>query len=287
MIRTLKKKDWFRADGIPIAVEIRDPQEPFGLHCHEFWEIVIISGGSGQHVTDEGSWQLATGDAFVIGGARPHDYHNLADLRLVNILFDPEELSLDLQDLTSLPGYHALFHLEPAWRKRHQFESRLRLNARDLHVAVELADQLDAELKTRSAGYGFVATALFMQLVAHLSRCYSRSRQASSRALLRVAKTITHIETHSTESLNLEELIQISAMPRRSFLRAFESATGSTPIAYLIQLRINRAADLLRRTTKSITGIAFEVGFQDSNYFTRQFRKRHGMSPRDYRRLYD
>jgi len=287
MIRTLKKKDWFRADGVPIAVEIRDPQEPFGLHCHEFWEIVIISGGSGLHVTDKDSWQLAAGDAFVIGGARPHDYHNLANLRLVNILFDPEELSLDLQDLTSLPGYHALFHLEPAWRKRHQFESRLRLNARDLHVAVALTDQLDAELRARSAGYGFVATALFMQLVAHLSRCYSRSQQASSRALLRVAKTITHIETHSTESLNLEELIQISAMPRRSFLRAFEAATGATPIAYLIQLRINRAADLLRRTTKSITGIAFEVGFQDSNYFSRQFRKRYGMSPTDYRRLHE
>ena len=38
---TLKRKDWFHADGFPIAVERREPQEPFGLHSHEFTEIVM------------------------------------------------------------------------------------------------------------------------------------------------------------------------------------------------------------------------------------------------------
>jgi AraC-like DNA-binding protein len=286
MIRTLKKKDWFHADGFPIAVAVRDPQQPFGLHAHEFWEIVIVTGGSGMHVTGEDAWQVTTGDAFVIGGSRPHDYLNMQDLRLINILFVPEELSLDLKDLSSSPGYHVLFHLEPAWRKRHQFKSRLQLTTDDLHIAAELADRLDAELRTRSAGFGFLATAIFMQLIGHLSRCCSRSQNAGSRALLRIAKAITHIETHFSEHVNLEELIRIAAMSRRSFLREFEAATGSTPIAYLIQLRMNRAATLLRRTPRSVTEIAFEVGFQDSNYFARQFRKRHGMSPRDYRRLH-
>jgi AraC-like DNA-binding protein len=47
--------------------------------------------------------------------------------------------------------------------------------------------------------------------------------------------------------------------------------------------RINRACSLLRHTDKQITEIAFEVGFNDSNYFTRQFRKTTGLAPRDYR----
>jgi AraC-like DNA-binding protein len=72
-------------------------------------------------------------------------------------------------------------------------------------------------------------------------------------------------------------------MSKRSFLRAFQAATGKSPIAYLIQLRINRAASLLRRGDDSITDIAFLVGFRDSNYFTRQFRKVFGTSPRAYR----
>jgi transcriptional regulator GlxA family with amidase domain len=69
----------------------------------------------------------------------------------------------------------------------------------------------------------------------------------------------------------------------RNFLRAFHAAMGSSPIAYLIQLRVNRAADLRRRSDQSITEIAFRVGFSESNDFTRQFHKILGVAPRIYR----
>lgn len=283
MLRVLKKEEWFPDAGFPIAVESRDPQEPFGLHAHEFSEIVIITGGSGLHVTGEDSWKLAKGDAFVIGGSRPHDYHDMERLSLINVLYDQNELRLDWQDLLSLPGYHALFHLEPSWRKRHQFTSHLRLSPRDLMIAVELSTQISHELKARPAGYRCMATTLFTQLVVHLSRCYSQSRHENSKALLRIAQTIAYLETHFAEDVKLETLVDISGMPRRSFLRAFECATSCTPIAYLIQLRMNRAAELLSRTHDTITEIAFAVGFNDSNYFSRQFRQHHGQSPRQYR----
>jgi AraC-like DNA-binding protein len=283
MLRILKKEEWFPADGFPIAVECRDPQEPFGLHAHEFSEIVIITGGTGLHVTGEDSWQLATGDVFVIGGSRPHDYLNMERLRLINVLYDQNDLKLDWQDLMSLPGYHAMFHLEPSWRKRHQFTSHLRLAPRELKVTVELANQLNQEVKARSAGFRCMATTLFMQLVVHLSRCYSQLRHANSRALLRIAQTITYLETHFTEDVELDTLVEIAKMPRRSFIRAFENATGCTPIAYLIDLRMRRATELLSNTKATVTQIAFAVGFNDSNYFSRQFRQRYQLSPREYR----
>jgi AraC family L-rhamnose operon transcriptional activator RhaR/AraC family L-rhamnose operon regulatory protein RhaS len=47
---------------------------------------------------------------------------------------------------------------------------------------------------------------------------------------------------------------------------------------------LNRAAALLRSGTESITDVAFQVGFTDSNYFTRQFRQVIGVSPRRYQR---
>ena len=49
-------------------------------------------------------------------------------------------------------------------------------------------------------------------------------------------------------------------------------------------LRIQRAAELLRHGAESISEVAFSVGFEDNNYFSRQFRKTTGTSPRDYRR---
>lgn len=284
MQQILKTSEWFHADGFPITVERRNPQEPFGLHAHEFSELVVVIGGKGLHVTGAESWPLAAGDVFVISGNRPHHYDQMQNLCLINILFQPKKLQMELADLPSLAGYHALFTLEPAWRKRHQFKSRLHLSPQELGIVTGLVDQLDQELKHRASGFAFMATALFMQIVGYLSRCYGQSRNPDSRALLRIAETITHLETNYDKPINLDNLATKSGMSKRSFLRTFRAATGYTPIAYLIQLRINRAINLLRSSSESITEIAFKVGFSDSNYFTRQFRKIAGISPRVYRR---
>jgi AraC-like DNA-binding protein len=281
---TLKAAHWFHADGFPVAVERREPQAPFGPHRHEFSEIVIVTGGSGLHVTGRESWPLSAGDVFVIGGPRAHEYRNLADLRLVNILFQPRRLRFEPGDLRTVPGYRALFPGQDVRGRRPRFHSRLRLAPRELGIALGLVDQLDAELRERGPGFRCVATAIFMQLVVHLSRCHGRSRDSDSSALLRIAETLTHLENHYEKAVHLDALAGIARMSKRSFLRAFQAATGSTPIAYLIQLRVNRAAALLRRTNERVTEVAFRVGFSDSNYFTRQFRRLLGCSPRAYRR---
>ncbi len=283
MIRVLKKSEWFHPDGFPLAVERREPQEPFGPHRHEFSEIVIVTGGQGLHVVGDESWTISTGDVFVISGPRTHDYREMQKLQLINVLYDPRKLRMDWADLGALPGFHALFTLEPAWRKRHQFKSRLRLSSKDLAVVTGYADQLECELKARNAGFGVIATAIFMQAVGFLSRCYGQCSHPDSQALLRVGRAISHLESNHNEQLNLDELAKIAQMSKRSFLRVFRAAIGTTPIAHLIELRIQRAASMLRRTNEPITEIAFRVGFSDSNYFARQFRRVMGVSPRHYR----
>jgi len=283
MLRVLKKQDWFNHNGFPIAVQRRDPQPPFPRHKHEFSEIVFITGGKGMHVVGRESWPLSAGDVFVIGGAQVHGYENLDDLRLVNVLFQPENLRLENPDLATLPGYHALFTLEPAWRGRHQFQSRLHLPPRELETVLAIVRQLESEIQSQSPGFGFMATALFMQIVGQLSRFYGRSQNPLVQPLLRMAQTITQLESRPHENVKLDDLARQAGMSLRSFVRAFRAATGLSPIAYLIQLRLSRAAVLLRTTEDSVTEISFRVGFNDSNYFTRQFVKLFDCSPRVYR----
>jgi AraC-like DNA-binding protein len=283
MLRTLKGREWFAADGFPIAVERREPQTPFPPHKHDFSEIVFITGGKGVHVVGRETWPLAAGDVFVIGGPQAHAYRNLDNLRLINLLFQPEKLLMGNSDLASLPGYHALFALEPAWRRRHQFKSRLHLLPRDLDAVLALVEQLETELRSRTPGFGFMATAFFMQTVGLLSRFYGQGKNPGARHLLRLAHTITQLETKPNETVKLNDLARQAGMSPRSFMRAFHDATGMSPIAYLIQLRISRAAMLLRSTSEPITEISFQTGFNDSNYFTRQFAKLFGCSPRRYR----
>jgi len=280
----LKRKDWFHPDGFPISIERRDPQEPFGLHAHEFSEIVIITAGGGKHVTGRESYPLNAGDVFVIGGSRQHDYHSLDRLCLVNILFQPEKLGLRTADLRTLPGYHSLFTLEPAWRRRHQFNGRLRLAPPELRTVLAFVDNLEAELNTRASGFKFMATAIFMQIVGYLSRCYARAEHPDSRALLRIGAAISHLEVHYHELINLDKLARIANMSKRNFIRSFQSAMRMSPIAYLVQLRVTRGAALLRRTDLSVTDVAFQAGFRDSNYFARQFHKVLGLTPSQYRK---
>lgn len=281
---TLRAKDWFHPDGFPLAVERRNPQGPFGRHGHvDFAEVVVVTGGRGTHRIGRDGWPLSAGDVFVVKGPEVHEYADLDDLNLINLLFQPDKLALETEDLAALPGYHALFRLEPQWRRRHKFQSRLHLSPAHLTRVTALIDQLDAELRTRAAGFRAVATALFVQLAVFLSRAYGRAEAPDAQALLRIAKTITYLQTHFAEEVQLDDLAGMAHMSKRAYLRAFHAATGQSPIAYLLQTRVDRAAALLRDTAEPVTEVAYRAGFGDSNYFARQFRRVTGMTPRAYR----
>lgn len=280
---TLRAQDWFHPDGFPLAVERRNPQGPFERHGHDFSEVVVVTSGQGTHHIGRDGWPLSAGDVFVVKGPEVHEYCDLVDLNLINVLFQPEKLNLEAEDLAALPGYHALFRLEPQWRRRHKFQSRLHLSPASLTRVTALIDQLDAELRTREAGFRSLAVALFIQMIVFISRTYGRARAPDAQALLRIAATITYLETHFAAEVQLDDLANMAHMSKRAYLRAFQAATGQSPIAYLLQTRLDRAAALLRGSAEPITEVAYCTGFTDSNYFARQFRRVTGMTPRAYR----
>lgn len=281
----LSRTPYFKPDGPPLFVVRQFPQAPTALHSHEFSEVVIINSGRGMHFTETDRYPVVAGDVFVIVGDTVHGYEDVDDLSLTNVLFLPERLRLPVRDIHSLPGYHALFTLEPRYRREHKFRARLHLDTEEMVRLEAWVDELDRELTRHESGFRFVSLALFMEMVAFLSRCYGRNRSASSRHLLRIAKAVSFIEEHFSETVSLERLTDVAHMSKSSLTRCFQQALGVSPIEYLIRLRVRKAADLLRSSDTKIIGVAFMVGFTDGNYFARQFRRIMGMSPSDYRRL--
>lgn len=140
------------------------------------------------------------------------------------------------------------------------------------------------ELASNNAGRAYFARLYFMLIVGMLSRLYSAQRDLDSSAVLRLAKVINHLEANFTEDHALSDLARLAGLSERSLQRLFLLATGHSPHSHLLQLRLNRAAAELRDPKRQITEIAFAVGFNDSNYFTRQFKKCMGISPLQYRR---
>ncbi|HET6410189.1 MAG TPA: AraC family ligand binding domain-containing protein, partial [Chthoniobacteraceae bacterium] len=133
----LRVEEYFRNDRAPVAVHRLAEQTDMSSHLHEFWEIVFILSGEGRHVTGESRHEISAGDVLVINNRREHGYENTRELSLVNVLFRDDALREAERELGVLPGYHALFTLEPVRWRRRAFTSRLRLNARDLRTASE------------------------------------------------------------------------------------------------------------------------------------------------------
>lgn len=278
------KIDRYFQDGIALEVLHIQHHSATKVHTHGFSELVIVLGGSGIHISPAGDYSIGAGDVFVLHGNQAHGYRNTAKLELVNILFCMDELAIPLQDVVSLPGYHALFTLEPMFRQRDNFESRLRLTPIELQQIAELVNRLRKESGSRAAGWRFAAVACFMLLMADLCRYYSHMEDPAAQSLLRLGRVLGYIEQYYGEQLTLDQLAGIGDMSRRTLTREFSRAMGYSPVEYLIRLRINHAANLIQDGDASITDIAFRVGFQDSNYFTRQFRTVMGCSPREYRK---
>ncbi len=98
--------------------------------------------------------------------------------------------------------------------------------------------------------------------------------------------TLKYINDHYMEKLSIESIaseLNYSA----SYLRyVFSKHSRKTVTEYLNSTRLSHAANSLKYTNNSITQIAFDCGFCDSNYFSTAFKKRHGISPTKYRKLY-
>jgi AraC family transcriptional regulator len=99
----------------------------------------------------------------------------------------------------------------------------------------------------------------------------------------RIGAALRRIEAEADETLSVTELARGVAMSPYHFLRTFRAVVGMTPHQLILHIRLHRAAIRLRRTSDSISAIAFAAGFGDLSTFNRRFARIMGCSPSAYR----
>lgn len=97
-------------------------------------------------------------------------------------------------------------------------------------------------------------------------------------------KSIHYIHENLYSNLEMKTLAKIEGLSESRYRALFTKTTGISPINYIINQRMDAATDLLVNTTASISEIAKTVGYYDTYYFSRLFKKRIGISPSKYRR---
>ncbi len=78
-------------------------------------------------------------------------------------------------------------------------------------------------------------------------------------------------------------MVKLSGLAERTFMRRFREATGMTPLDYVQALRLEEAKQMLETTDMAVEAIANAVGYEDTSFFGRMFRRKVGLTPVQYR----
>lgn len=137
-------------------------------------------------------------------------------------------------------------------------------------------------VRSEPLGLQQLASADVMEiLAAALAANRARQNGATLGALVRQATLI--LRGRTTETVDMEKLAASLCLSYNRFRHVFKQQTGMAPYQYHLQLRINRAKELLRGTAFSVKEIAATLGFRDPYHFSKIFKKHAGVSPTEWR----
>ena len=85
---------------------------------------------------------------------------------------------------------------------------------------------------------------------------------------------------------NIDTIAASVGLSRSAFFKKLKSLTGLAPVDSVKEIRLNKSVELIKKTDLSISEIAFAVGFNDSGYFSKCFRKKYNQTPREYINAY-
>ncbi|MEP0520485.1 MAG: AraC family transcriptional regulator [Hyphomicrobiales bacterium] len=97
----------------------------------------------------------------------------------------------------------------------------------------------------------------------------------------RIAKAINRIKEAYAKSLTVADLAKIAGMSASSFHEHFKAVTSTTPLQYQKDIRLLQARRLVRDGDRSISQVAFEVGYESPTQFSREYARKFGLSPRN------
>jgi len=106
---------------------------------------------------------------------------------------------------------------------------------------------------------------------------------AQERQEIYVKEALIYLTSHYDSRLSVRSLAQHLGLDRSYLHRLFKAATRLSPQEYLLDLRIRKACELLQETELSISIISLSVGYEDTLYFSKLFRRKRGVSPSQYR----
>ncbi|MGP3533738.1 AraC family transcriptional regulator [Microbacterium sp. RD1] len=151
----------------------------------------------------------------------------------------------------------------------------------DVYRVVTLIEEVVARMARDSTRESLVAAS---GAAWHLMAVLSSDRVSQSPRAAAVENAREYLRSHVAQRVSVADLAALSGMSASHFAALFRKHAGVAVLQFHTQLRMDRARALLDTTDRTVAQIAEDVGYDDPFYFSRIFRKTHGVAPLEYRR---
>ena len=271
--------------GFPFACYLdrftQEERQSIRWHWHDEFEFSFAMQGTVICRIGSSRVVLNPGDGIFINSGVIHRFDGCAGGVLANYIFLPSFIAekasviyakyvqpVSLSDL----AYHPL----PRNRPQNAPVSAL------LREALEVVE-----------GAAFGRELRIRDLIARLWLCFARDIfhtleprpvPRNNITQLRLHQMLTHIHTHYHTHLTLADIALSANISKSEALRCFHIGLETTPVKYLNEYRLDRAAEALLSSPAGVAWVADACGFESTGYFCRVFKSRYGVSPNEFRR---
>lgn len=234
------------------------------------WQIIYIAAGKGHFILDGKEVIVPAGSMVLFQPKQVQDYFYLGK----------DKTQVWFVHFTGREVRNILRHYE------------IPTDGYILHTGIsreyeDLFRRMRDELVRCSWGYEEMLTYLFRELLMTMHRRMTENAPRVSGFIQdEIDRARAFFDEHYNEEISIEQYAVSRNMSTSWFNRSFRSAVGTSPMQYILDVRIRNAQTLLETTDYSVGNIAALVGYENPMYFSRLFRKAKGLSPSKYRKTF-
>ena len=149
------------------------------------------------------------------------------------------------------------------------------------------------ESLNKQAGHEFILEHISSLLGAKILRTLNSNLELrekhhshhSSVSKIEINRALEYLHAKINQGFSLNNVAETTGLSKYHFIREFKKETGKTPYQYYIDLKIDKAIELIKEQRYTITDICFMCGFKDHSHFSRVFKNKTGITPSRFKSL--
>ncbi len=254
-------------------------------HWHEEWELVLVTEGTLRFDMEHTHMLLSKGDGIFINSKTLHAVHRSSKEsgKLHSAVFHPRLIGGSVDSVfwqTLVQPFFANISTRFLVLKQENLWQKEVLDSFHTAWMAIAEEQEDFEILTR-----FQLSKAIRRILRHTDFAESNLSEQELTRIHRIRSMMEFVELHYMEDLSVKKIADSISVSTSVCLRSFHEMLNTTPMQYVIQTRLRKAAGMLRDTNRSARDIALDCGFNDVSYFTKMFRLTYKCTPKEYRKM--